>query len=234
MIVTRDFAFLHLHKSGGTFVNQFLLRYFADAQLIGYHLPRAFLPPQCAALPIFGLVRNPWDYYVSWYSFQAARESPNALFSIVSDDGRLGFAATVENLVSIGEDPARLARLAAALPDQFTNRGINLTKACIRSLAGSSSGFYAWMFERMYGDGRGVVFGRMETLRDDLRRFLETLGVPLDVGRREFLASHPPLNASQHPARSALYDQRLRDLVARRDAAVIDRFGYDFTAAAAR
>ena len=234
MIVTSRFVFLHLHKSGGTFVNRFLLTHFPDAVVVGYHLPLAALPAEFGQRPVFGLVRNPWDYYVSWYSFQAARETPNALFSIVSDDGRLGFAATVENLVNIGDDSARLARLAAALPDQFTNRGINLTKACIRSLAGSSSGFYAWMFERMYGDGRGVVFGRMETLRDDLRRFLETLGVPLDVARREFLASHPPLNASQHPARSALYDQRLRDLVARRDAAVIDRFGYDFTAAAAR
>lgn len=228
MIVTPDFVFLHLHKSGGTFVNQFLLRYFEDAQLIGYHLPRAVLPPQFAALPIFGLVRNPWDYYLSWYSFQAARDTPNALFNVVSDDGRLGFAATVENLVNIGEDPARMARLAAALPDQFTNRGINLTRACIRSLAGSSRGFYAWMFERMYGDARGVVFGRMETLRDDLRRFLETLGVPLDAGRRAFLTSHPPLNASPHPSRSALYEPTLRDLIARRDAAVIGRFGYDF------
>jgi len=233
VIITRDFAFLHLHKSGGTFVNQFLVRYFDDAQVIGYHLPRAFLPPQHAALPIFGLVRNPWDYYVSWYSFQAARAAPNALFSIASDDGRLGFAATVANLVNLGGDPARLARLAAALPDQFTNRGINLTKACLRSLSGSSNGFYAWMFERMYGDGRGVNFGRMETLRGDLRRFLEALQVPLDGGRREFLCSHPPLNTSQHPSRSALYDAGLRDLVARKDAAVIERFGYDFAAVAA-
>jgi hypothetical protein len=228
VIVTRRFAFLHLHKSGGTFVNQFLMRYFDDAQLIGYHLPRAFLPPQHATLPLFGLVRNPWDYYLSWYSFQATRAAPNALFSIASDNGRLGFAATVTNLVNLGEDPARLARLVAALPDQFTNRGINLTRHCIRSLSGCSSGFYAWMFERMYGDGRGVTFGRMETLRDDLRRFLEALEVPLEGGRREFLASHPPLNTSRHPSRSGLYDADLRDLVARKDAAVINRFGYAF------
>ncbi|MBA3526666.1 MAG: hypothetical protein H0T82_07080, partial [Sphingomonas sp.] len=61
MIATRHLVFLHLHKSGGTFVNQWLLRFFEGAQQIGYHLPRRLIPPELAGLPVIGLVRNPWS-----------------------------------------------------------------------------------------------------------------------------------------------------------------------------
>jgi hypothetical protein len=228
VIVTRDFVFLHLHKSGGTFVNQFLLRHFPDAEFVGYHLPRARLPRACAGRPIFGLVRNPWDYYVSWYTFQAARSAPNPLFVVASDGGRLDFSATVRNLVGLGSDVERLSRVAASLPEEFPNRGINLTRRCLDTLAGSPHGFYSWLFERMFGDGSDVTFGRMETLREDLARFLASIGVPLEGARAEFLASQPPLNTSSHRPYAELYDADSRDLVASRDAPVIERFGYLF------
>ena len=91
MIATSSFVFLHLHKSGGTFVNECLLRFVPGARRLGYHLPRHLIPPESAALPVLGLVRNPWSYYVSWYSFQAARDNPNALFRVLSEERRLDF-----------------------------------------------------------------------------------------------------------------------------------------------
>ena len=91
MIVTPRFVFLHLHKSGGTFVNECLMRFVTGARQIGYHLPRSLIPKEFAHLPVLGFVRNPWSYYVSWYSFQAAKPAPNALFRILSDGGRLDF-----------------------------------------------------------------------------------------------------------------------------------------------
>ncbi len=230
MIVTRDFVFLHLHKSGGTFVNQFLLRHFPDARFVGYHLPRAYLPGDCGGRPIFGLVRNPWDYYVSWYTFQAGRAAPNPIFLAASEGGRLGFTDTVRNLAALGEDAERRARIAAALPAEFPNRGINLTRRCLGTLAGSPLGFYSWLYERMYGDGTGVTIGRMETLREDLARFLETIGVRLDSDRAAYLAQQPPLNASSHAPYASLYDDKLRDFIAEKDAPVITRHGYAFGA----
>jgi len=231
VIVTRDFVFLHLHKSGGTFVNQFLLRHFPDAEFVGYHLPRAYLPRACAGRPIFGLVRNPWDYYVSWYAFQAGKPAPNPLFLAASEHGRLGFSDTVRNLAGLGLDAERCARVAAVLPEEFPNRGINLTRRCLGTLAGSPLGFYSWLYERMYGDVAGVTIGRMETLREDLARFLATIGVPLDGARAEYLARQPPLNASSHAPYASLYDDGLRDFVAAKDAPVITRHGYAFGAA---
>ncbi len=228
MIVTSRFVFLHLHKSGGTFVNQFLLRFFPEAQLIGYHLPLAHLPSQYARLPLFGLVRNPWDYYASWYSFQATQPVPNALYGCASDDGRLGFTETVRNLVTLGEQPDRLAELRSRLPDQFPGHGINLTRNCLAPLAGSRSGFYAFMYRRMYGDGENVTFGRMESLRADFAAFLTARQVNLTAEMTDYIRFHDRTNTSVHGPYAELYDDASRDLVATRDAVVIERFGYRF------
>lgn len=228
MIVTSRFVFLHLHKSGGTFVNQFLLRFFPEARLIGYHLPRANLPPEFSRLPLFGLVRNPWDYYVSWYSFQAAMREPNVLFRCVSDDGRLDFSATIHNLLSLGEQPKRLARLRAGLPEQFQPRGINLTRRCLEPLVGSDAGFYTFLYRRMYGNDREVRIGRMESLRTEVATLLDSLDVSMTAEMADYLRTGEPANRSIRPRYCERYDDATRDEVARRDAYVIGQYGYRF------
>src|SRR5437763_6406740 len=125
MIATSRFVFLHLHKSGGTFVNQWLLRFFPDARQIGYHLPRRLIPADLAHLPVIGLVRNPWSYYVSWYAFQSGLARPNALFQILSENGMRGFEGTIRNMLDLGSDGTHLDALIADLPSPYTGRGQN-------------------------------------------------------------------------------------------------------------
>ncbi len=79
-----------------------MLRHFPDARELGY-LPRSMLPAAHAHLPVLGFVRNPWGYYVSWYSFQRQRPQPNLLFRVLSAAGTLDFAATIENMVQLCE-----------------------------------------------------------------------------------------------------------------------------------
>jgi hypothetical protein len=228
VIVTDRFVFLHLHKSGGTFVNAFLARFFPAARFVGYHLPRSHVPEAARGLPIFGVVRNPWDYYVSWHSFQESKAQPNALYRIVSDDRRLDFRGTVANLVSLCDDPLRHAALVTALPENFPNRGINLTRSSVASLPGSGLGFYSFQFQRMFGDGAGVTFGRMESLRADLLAFLPASGVTMTEEMRAWITDSPPVNTSVHDSYRRYYDEPLRDLVAARDSLVIQKFGYTF------
>ena len=124
MIATKRFVFLHLHKSGGTFVNEWLLRFFPDARELGYHLPRKLIPPPLAALPVIGLVRNPWSYYVSWHAFQATRRQPNALFQILSNGGQVGFEGTIRNMLELGGASALLDRIVGALPASYVGKGL--------------------------------------------------------------------------------------------------------------
>ena len=111
MIVTDRLLFLHLHKSGGTFVNALLKRCVPSAEQVGYHLPYREVPAAFRDRPVVGTVRNPWAYYVSWYHFQLGVPKRNLLFQLCSNEGQLGFKETVANLVNLSGDEPRLALL---------------------------------------------------------------------------------------------------------------------------
>jgi len=231
MIATDRFAYVHLHKSGGSFVNECLMRFFPDARQIGYHLPLSLLPAPLRAHPVLGFVRSPWSYYVSWYAFQSQRPRPNALFRCVSDDGTLDFSASVRNLAGLGDDQARLDRLLGLLPDRYGDAGfgLNLPNFALAPIRGSGMGFYSFLFRYMYTrPGIEPVIGRCENLRAELLAFLERVGAPVSDEMREFIETAAPRNTSAHGDWHEYYDRELAELVAERDASVVDRFGYRF------
>ncbi|HEY5760323.1 MAG TPA: hypothetical protein VIU34_31080 [Steroidobacter sp.] len=229
MIVTPRFVFLHLHKSGGTFVNAGLMQHIAGARQIGYHLPRSMLPTQFAALPLLGLVRNPWSYYVSWYSFQRSRPRPNALFQTLSNGGALDFAGTIRNMLNLDREEALLDRVLAAFPTTYINQGLNLPKVALAPIRGSGLGFYSFLYRYLYGpDVTAVKLARMEQLRVEAPQLLESVGEPVTAALRDYMNSAPALNTSEHAPHRQLYDAELAQLVAERDRLVIERHGYTF------
>jgi len=229
MITTDRFVFLHLHKSGGTFVNECLLHFLPDARHIGYHLPRSLVPPQASALPALGFVRNPWSYYVSWYSFQLERPHPNFLFRILSEDGRLGFEETVRNMLNLGAGSLRLDLLLRALPSQYSNQGLNLPRFALAPIRDTRLGFYTFLYRYLYSGGnQPAVVGRLELLRDELIPMLESVGQPMSAEMRRHVEHEAPTNTSTHSAYADYYGAALRDLVAERDAEIIARHGYRF------
>jgi hypothetical protein len=232
MIATSRFAFVHLHKSGGSFVNECLQKFFPDARQLGYHLPLSLLPADLRSLPVLGFVRSPWSYYVSWYAFQSQRPKPNALFRCVSDDGTLDFKASVRNLVDIGNDPTRLDRLLAQLPGQYgtTGFGLNLPNFALAPIRNCGFGFYSFLFRYMYvAEAITSEIGRCENLRGDLLAFFERHAIPVSAELRAFVQTAAPRNASAHGDWRDYYDRQLADLVAERDASVIEPFEYKFT-----
>lgn len=227
MIVCEQFVFIHLHKSGGTFVNQLLLQCLPSARQIGYHLPYRELPAAYRALPVLGTVRNPWEYYVSWFFFQAAQPRPNALFRLCSVDGRLGFSDTVRRLADIFADPELVAALRRALPDGFRAAGLNLTNTCIDDVE-SGKGFYSFLYDRMYAGAEAPIILRAERLREGLREELKGLAVLPNQRAELFLQQAPRLNVSRHGAYRDYYDDALRDLIDQVDGALIRQHGYQF------
>lgn len=229
MIATPRFVFLHLHKSGGTFINAGLMHHVAGARQLGYHLPRPMIPESLRALPVLGLVRNPWSYYVSWYAFQQSRPQPNALFRVLSDEGALDFSATLRRMLSLGRDDALLDRVIAALPSAYTNQGLNLPGFALASIRGGGLGFYSWLHAYMHRPDLGVAhIGRMEHLRSEFAQLLERVQQPVVPELREFIATAPAMNASRHAPYAQYYDAALAAVVARADRSLIDEFGYAF------
>ena len=233
MIASGRFVFLHLHKSGGSFVSECLVRFFPEARRLGYHLPAVLLPQELRALPLLGFVRSPWSYYVSWYAFQSQRPRPNALFRIVSEEGTLDFKASVRNLLELGDDAARLERVLAQLPDRYGDAGfgLNLPAFALAPIRGAGLGFYSFLFRYMYtAPGLEPLIGTCENLRADLLGFFDRCGIDTTAALREFVQTAPPRNTSAHGDWRGYYDRELADLVAARDASVIERFGYRFGA----
>ena len=229
MITTDRFVFLHLHKSGGTFVNECLLRFLPDARHIGYHLPRSMIPAELVRLPVLGFVRNPWSYYVSWYSFQLERPHPNFLFRILSDEGQLDFEHTLRNMLNLGAGSIRLDLVIPSLPKSYSNQGLNLPGFALAPIRDTRLGFYTYLYRYLYtGAGPPVIVGRLEELRDEFLPMLESLGQPVSAEMRRYVEDEAPRNTSTHTAYADYYSDTLRDLVAQRDAEVIARHGYRF------
>jgi hypothetical protein len=229
MILTDNFVFLHLHKSGGSFVNEFLLTHIPGARQVGYHLPRALIPPSHDRLPIVGFTRSPWSYYVSWYAFQQRRPQPNALYRILSDGGRLDFEATIGNLIDLSEREDQLQALVDALPATYTDRGLNLPGPVLANIQGTGRGFFSFLYRHIFGapEGRRYI-GRMELLRETLLLTLENLGERTTPAMRQFVERAPARNVSEHGSYRDYYSDALRERVARRDAEIIAAHGYRF------
>ena len=220
MIATDDLLFIHLHKSGGTFLNELLMRYGFAGRRIGYHLPYREVPSDLRHLPVLGTLRDPFGYYVSWFHFQRAMSRPNALFAIASDGGTLDFKATIANMLSLERDERRLAMLEAAVPDAFVSYGLNFTKACVRQLRGCGLGFYGYLAARMYAGAPALHLVRTDRIRTDLPRVLSEMRVPLREQAAAFLRDAPTLNRSRHGEVMGYYDAELIALVRDRDAVV--------------
>ena len=228
MIVCNTFVFLHLHKSGGTFVNTMMMKCISSARRIGYHLPYAELPEAYRSLPVLGTVRNPWSYYVSWYHFQQSQARPNPLFRICSEERRLDFSGTIRNLLTLESDDDRIDRLIAAFPDHFVNHGLNLTKSCVEKIRGSGVGFYSFLHDRLYAGAVSPRILLMESLRADLHSVPLGLTPTETMLTRQFILSVPDLNVSDHKPHQDYYSPELKALVGVRDGALIDRYGYVF------
>lgn len=200
MLLSRHFVFVHLLKSGGTFVKRILFDHApADwgCEEVGGHPSVHEIPESHRHLPRFGFVRNPWDWYVSCYHyFRSVDRAP--LFDQISDNGRRSFAETFR--VAMDTEPFRSARV----------------------------GPLTWFARQTYGEGDSLELLRFEHLREELLQALGGIGLQVPEELERAILAHPPVNATERAPYREYYDPELRDRVAQLDAGLIERFGYRF------
>ena len=230
MIVTDKFVFVHFPRTGGTFMTDVIRRFFPSAREIGYHLPRSLLPNKYSQLPIVGAVRNPWEFYVSWYYHVWPRDAATPLHSWLSENGKQRFDGVTRNALNLGSDSTRLEALIEKMPDEvdYHRRHIpNITKESLRKIRGTGVGFYTFRFNQLFGNADEVFFCRLETLRQDLISFFQRIGVATDE-LRDYVFRLDKKNAAPHRHYSTYYTSDLAELVLMRDRPIIERFGYVF------
>ena len=235
MIVTDKFALMHMHKTGGQSLGHILHDSIPGLQHVGYHYPFHMLPQQHADLPVVGMVRNPWDWYISWYAVNTRPEVSNPLFFIISDGFQADFRRTISNLVNLPSDLPESRNYRKALidilPDTLEgNAGVGLTRDCIRGMEQCGVGYYSWQFRRMHGDldNPRLHIGRFENLQGDFLDIMQSLGVEQYDAIKTGFSEKPRHNTSRHSHYSKYLDAELRDLIAEREAELIERYDYHF------
>ena len=113
MIVTKRFVYIHTSRTGGTFLNKLILEHVPGAQMLKYHGHLGGLPEEFSHLPVIGFVRNPWDWYVSM--FFDYRRKQQYVYRIISEQGTLGFEATVSRFLRLGDNSVQSKRLLGRL-----------------------------------------------------------------------------------------------------------------------
>jgi hypothetical protein len=234
MIVTDKFVFVHLPRSGGTFVSGVIRKFFSSAYEIGHHLPRQLVPREYSHLPVLGTVRNPWEFYVSLYHYVRIRDAASILVSWMSENGKLDFIGSIRNALNLGVNEERLNVLIEMLPNHIDYSKIhipNVTKDTMRRVRGTGVGYYTFRFNQMFGSADDVFFCRLETLSQDLVAFFEGIGAATDQ-LRDYVLRSDKENISEHLHYATYYTPELAELVSIRDRPLIERFGYVFEQAA--
>jgi Sulfotransferase domain len=218
MLVTDRFVFLHIPKTGGTFIQTILRDHLPfTPHGLSTHAPHRDLPAEWQRLPVVCVVRNPWDWYVSWYhwALQRAetrtrpRRAPQkrAVWEQMLDSGRATFREAVTRACS-GASDHPLAPL-------MQRDGIDLYSAHVRDIAGPVL------------DREDFAALRFERLRRDLVQYLDDRGMLSKLLRRD-LRQTAPIRATHHDSYAAYYDAELQELVGARAGWLCERFGYRF------
>ena len=235
MIATDKFVFIHMHKTGGQSLGHILDKCMPSMKAIGYHYPHHMLPAEYEDLPVVGMVRNPWDWYISWYAFNTRPNVGNPLFFILSDGCQADFKKTLINLINIGSNEAGSRQYRRALidilPDTLDgNVGVGLTRDTIREMDAPELGYYSWQFQRMHGDldNERLHIGRFENLQKEFVSILRKLDVAEADAIEARFDNTPRINQSRHSHYSKYLDAELRDLIAEKEAGLIEKYGYTF------
>ncbi len=262
-VVCDKLVYLELQKTGCTTIGRVL------ADLFGGELR----PPQHGLLSedekhkcVVGSVRNPWDFYVSLWSYGC--EGRGWIHEVLTQRRwhaaleKLPHPRPVLRELLRPVSPWRACYTAPHTPDRFRSW---LTRVHTASRArefdpsyGSASirhfaGYATYRYCRLYShDLKGIrcarstkqlreilqasflpdVMVRTEHLADDLLSAARTAGYEVDLELEANLRDRceDRANVSSHLPYTEYYDERTRDLVASRDAVIIDAHGYVFGA----
>jgi len=228
MIVTDKFAFIHLERTGGNFIAAFLEEFFPKGREIGYHYPRKLLPKKYRGLPLIGFVRNPWDWYVSFYSAK----------KITPEIEEMGFKGITSGLLWLNEKTAfsrtfkrEFIRICPTSIKGNTSMGV--TRNELKRFTATDVGLYTWLFLRMYADKNGdfsdVQLGRFEDIKSEIGRVFKACDVKFTPSMKNYLRKATDrITASQHSHYRTYFTNALRDGVGEQDRLLVDHFGYKF------
>ena len=165
------------------------------------------LPHEHRGKPIFTLLRNPWDWYVSWFTYCSSQSSnPEFLLNVSGDPP--SFEDTISNL----------------LRPQHTDPVI--TEFMKRERIGLQE-MHRFHILDLENERHDIRYGRLEQVKDDFMNFLDDheIDAPLELADS---LSGEPVNRSKHGPWTAAYSPALRNKVKVTERRIIALGNYRF------
>lgn len=218
MVTTDKFVFLHLQKCGGSFIRNFMLENIPSAKnIVPQHDGYTTIKSNHKNKPVIGVIRNPWDWYVSLYHFHLPSKG-SFMHPIIEKGGSFkGFLNLFLN--------KKKGRIHDINFDWVTKMDVGPYSYRVIKCFNKSG-----LNIKNIGDCNfnGVNIIKMENLVFNFIDVLTEKGITLSDETINKLKSRNKVNTSAHKNYRQYYDDNTIELVSKKDRLIIKHFNYEF------
>lgn len=231
MIITPYFCFLHLPKTGGTYIIESIKRSLELPIIFELrHGAHKNIPQQFNSLPTCAVVRNPWTWYTSAFSFsKLGRHGPTTeLMLAASNDFKNSFQQTLLNILEPNDDliehmyQSVLAQRKNLDPESQLNA---LEPDFLFKMRSENIGLLTYLSEQIIPNDVTFLW-EQETLRRSYFKFLATL--PIERQQLQKALRLQDQNISPKQPLTSLFNPQLVELIKNKDAKYIEKFNYQY------
>lgn len=198
MIVHNKFVFLHLQKCAGSFTEDFLLKAFkGESKYVSpRHNPLKVKPKNKFVL---GNIRNPWDWYVSWWA--ANKKGPGPFYKYAKD----GFSNFVQRVMTADD------------------RRHDVDFKLMRS---QDIGALTYRYQKVYEIHPDFIC-KVENLKSEIKQCFKEFNLPFSKKQMSWFEQSRE-NKSSHKHYSTYYDSESIELIRHKDRYIIEKYGYEW------
>lgn len=208
MIIHKEFIFVHLQKTGGSFIEKFLIATFPGCEeRFPKHQSAEKVLKDRGSRFLFGSVRNPWAWYVSWWSGHRFVEHNNLFPNVFIPENKKDFNKFIKFIMT----------------EDF---GINHNISS-KPLLKYNIGIYTYRYKFCFLDKGGNFLLDRIIFTEDLYKGLNTV-FSLTSQQYDYLTSMKRVNTSNHKDYQIYYNDRSVELVNIKDKLIIDTYNYTF------
>jgi hypothetical protein len=208
--------FLHMPKTGGTWVSNYLRECHGGQLLPGHgHQPACIIPRHVMeGRSLFGTIRDPWSWYTSWYRHALSSGAMRKKLRIYGG-GSIEFKDVMEGVLE-----PKSHRCPEDVGVIWTTESPTASR---RMFLGGPGGLYTWAFFYIFGIQPPILID-MYQLHEGLG---ELLGVEIDPGK------WPPVNEGDNRSVDVdvglkpEWDDDLTDAVWDSDSFITSTIGYE-------
>jgi len=211
MIISEKFTFVHIPKTGGTWMRQQLKQLPSFGSEFSNHHPWSQAPANHSYA--FAIVRNPWEWYVELYSHFHSNYV-NRTHEFRQPESKWGqHQRTIEKIFG--------GTFEQMFEHVFDNKTTGLFGGFADSVKTLTEGGAPWCL-KFFKMEQGLANILLQVLEESRQ------AIPEKFLHRIRLQDGVRVNDHSHLGRELRYTRALRDVVAERDAEIISKFGYEF------